>query len=308
MLLVAVLALLSAVLFVGGRDAVRAPRPAARRLIRYLKHGTPREGGGNTVFARADRLVLKMPFGTALERHLAQAGVATPVSALLLRIVVGVAAAAWLASAIGGPRLGVLAATSSALGAHALFQAARGRRIRRMESQLPGALDMLVGQLRSHRSIGEAVFDVAQWIPKPLGDECARVAEELRFGEPLSRALERLRDRVPVPAVPALATAIAVADRTGANLAECLTRQAAAARSQIAFRHEVSAMTAHARATGATLALLPIVVAGAMALLDPGVFAPMVDTGPGRILLAAAAIMEFVGWQTVRWMIRRVEP
>ena len=128
MLLVAVLALLSAVLFVGGRDAVRAPRPAARRLIRYLKHGTARESGGNTIFARADRLVLEMPFGTALERHLAQAGVATPVSALLLRIVVGVAVAAWLASAIGGPRLGVLAATSSALGAHALFQAARGRR------------------------------------------------------------------------------------------------------------------------------------------------------------------------------------
>ena len=307
MLLVALLALLSAVLFAGGRDAGRAPRPAARRLIRYLKHDASPEGR-STVFARADRLVRRMTFGAALERHLAQTGVAMPMSALLLWTAAGVSAAVGLASAIGGPLLGVLAAPSTALGAHALLQMARGRRIRRMEAQLPGALDLLVGQLRAHRSIGEAISDVAQWIPEPLGGECARVAEELRIGEPLSRAMERLRDRVPVPAVPAIATAIAVADRTGANLAECLARQAAAARAQIAFRHEVSAMTAHARATGATLALLPALVAGAMASLDPGVFAPMVETGAGRVLLAAAAVMEFVGWQIVRWMIRRVEP
>jgi len=306
-LLAALLALLSAALFAGGRDSARRPRPAARRLIRYLRPA-PRREDGISVFARADRLVLRMPFGAALGRHLAQAGVAMPVSALLLWIAAGLSAAVWLASAIAGPRLGALAAPAAAVGAHAFLQGARGRRIRRMETQLPGALDMLVGQLRSHRSIAEAISDVAQWVPEPLGAEFARLAEELRIGEPMPRALERLRDRIPVPAVPSIATAIAVADRTGANLAECLIRQAAAARAQIAFRHEVGVMTAHARATGATLALLPVVVAAAMVLLDPGVFDPMVDTGPGRILLTAAAVMEFVGWQIVRWMIRRVEP
>jgi tight adherence protein B len=305
--LVAVLALLSAVLFAGGRDAASAPRPAARRLLRYLRHDASR-GDGRAVFARADRLVLRMPFGAALERTLAQAGAVMPVSAFLLWTAAGVSTAAGLASALVGTRLGVLAAPVAAIGAHALLQTARGRRTRRMETQLPGVLDMLVGQLRSHRSIGEAISDVAQWIPEPLGGEWARLAEELRLGEPLPRALERLRDRVPASAVPALATAIAVADRTGANLAECLIRQAAAARAQIAFRHEVSALTAHARATGATLAFLPVIVAGAMVLLDPGVFAPMLDTAPGRILLGAAAVMEFAGWQIVRWMIRRVEP
>lgn len=303
--LVALLALLSAALFAGGREADRRGQ-AARRLIRYLRRGASSQGR-HTVFAGADRYLLDLPLGAALGRRLGQAGVTAPASALLLGTAAAICIAGGIASVLGGPRLGLLAVAAGAIAAHTVLQAARGRRVRRIETQLPGALDMLVGQLRSHRSIGEAVADVAQWIPAPLGGECSRVAEELRIGVPLSRALERLRDRVPAPAVPAIVTAIVVADRTGANLAECLIRQAAAARAQIAFRHEVSAMTAHARATGATLALLPLGVAVVMLLLDPSVFTPMVGTAAGRVLTGAAGVMELVGWQTVRWMIRRVE-
>ena len=307
MLFAALLVLLAAALWaVGGRTDDDRARAAARRLIRYLKRDAARERP-HSAFARADRYVLRLSAGAALERRLSQAGIAAPVSALLVGTAVATCGVAGIAGALGGPEAAFLAVPAVALAAHTLLQAARGRRVRRTEAQLPGALDMLVGQLRAHRSIGEAVADVARWLPEPLGGECARVAEELRIGVPLPRALERFRDRVPVPAVPAIVTTIAVADRTGANLAECLARQAAAARAQIAFRHEVSAMTAHARATGATLTLLPVGVAAAMLLLDPGVFAPMVGTAPGRILLGVAGLMELVGWQAVRWMIRRVE-
>lgn len=308
--LVALLALLSAALFAAGREsggAQKTEQTAARRLTRYLRRDAARQGR-DTVFGRADRYVLRTPFGAACERHLTQAGVSAPVSAALAWTAAAISAAAGIVGALGGPRLGLLTVPPGALAAYAVLQSRRARRVRRLETQLPGALDMLVGQLRSHRSIGEAVSDVAQWIHEPLRGECSRVAEELGIGVPLPLALERLRDRIPAPAVPAIVTAIVVADRTGANLVDCLTRQAAAVRAQIAFRHEVGAMTAHARATGATLALLPPVVAGAMLLLDPGVFAPMVATAPGRVLLGAAALMELLGWQTVRWMIRRVEP
>jgi tight adherence protein B len=305
-LLVVSLALLSAILFAGGRAEAEARPGAARRLIRYLRrdvHGQEPHG----VFSRADRYVLRLPFAVVLERRLNQAGITAPLSALLSGAAAGTCLVGGIASAFRGPWAGSVIILAVALTAHLLLQAARGRRLRRIEAQLPGALDMLVGQLRSHRSIGEAVTDVAQWIPEPLGGECSRVADELRMGVSLVRTLERFRERVSAPAVPAIVTAIVVADRTGANLAECLTRQAAAARAQIAFRHEVSAMTAHARATGATLTLLPVGVAAAMLLLDPGVFEPMVGTTPGRVLLAAAGLMEFFGWQAIRWMIRRVE-
>lgn len=302
-----ILALLSALaLAAGGREP--GPRTAAlRRLVRYLDHGAPREAAENA-FARADRYLLRWAPGAVLERRLRQAGVPAPVSALLLVTAAAASALAVAAAACWGPGAGPAAAVAVLPAAHALLQTARNRRLRRIEAQLPSALDMLVGQLKSHRSVGEAVADVAQWIGEPLRSECARVAEELRIGIPLARALERFRDRIAVPAAPVIVTAIVVAERTGANLAECLARQAATIRAHIAFRQEVRAMTAHARATGALLALLPAGVAGAMVLLDPGAFAPMVGTAPGRVLLGAAAAMEVCGWQAVRWMIRRVEP
>ena len=305
MLLLLLLVLLSAVLIALRATADETQQAAVRRLNHYLRN----DGGlrGGTLFARADRYLVRLPFGAALERHLDQAGATAPMSACLIGAAAAACAAAGIAGALGGPGLGALALIAAAFAARAALQAARARRLRRIETQLPGALDLLVGQLRAHRSIGEAVSDVARWLPGPLGGECARVTQELRIGTALSRALERLRDRVPVPGVAAIVTAIIVADRTGANLAEALDRQAAAARAQIAFRHEVSAMTAHARATGTTLTLLPLGVAAAMRVLDPAVFAPMTGTAPGRVLLGVAGAMELIGWHVIRRMIRRVE-
>jgi tight adherence protein B len=309
MVLLMALALLAAVAFVAASVAGR-PRPpsfAAARLARYVRGREPDPEGRGTFFTSADRSLLRLPQVHAIERRLHEAGVAAPVSAVLALTAAAAGAAGAIAGAVWGLWAAMSAIAATGIAAVVMLQNARDRWLRRIEAQLPAALDMLVGQLRSHRSIGEAVAGVAHWIADPLAAECARLAEELRIGMPLARALERFRDRVPVPAVPAIVTAIAVADRTGANLAECLARQAAAVRAQIVFRQELRAMTAHARATGTILALLPVGVAASMLLLDPGVVEPMTRTTPGRLLLAAAAAMELCGWQTIRWMIGRLD-
>ncbi|HKX18054.1 MAG TPA: type II secretion system F family protein [bacterium] len=303
MLLLTFLAVLSMLAWIGSRVDDR--NRTAHRLISLLGRAGP-VNRRESIFTYADRCLLRLPFGGVLERQVAQAGIMTPVSAALLPAGTGICVAAGIAEAVRGPSYAVLTVLLAIFTGSAALRAARTRRIRRMETHFPAALDMLVGELRSHRSVGEAVSDVARWIPGPLGGECARVAEELRVGVPLPRALDRFRDRVPVPAVPAMVTAILVADRTGANLAECLTRQAAAARAQIAFRQEVRAMTAHARTSGMILALLPVAVAAAMMAFEGGVFEPMVATTAGRVLLGAACAMETTGWLTMRWMIRRV--
>ena len=302
--LLTLVAVLSVLAWAGSRFDDRDR--AAHRLVSLLG----RAGGFDrreSVLACADRYLLRLPCVRAFERQVAHAGVTTPVSALLLSAGTGVCIAAGIAEAVRGPGCAVLTVCLATFAGSAVLRAARTRRIRRMETHLPAALDMIAGELRSHRSVGEAILDVARWIPGPLGGECARVAEELRIGVPLPRALERFRDRVPAPGVPAMVTAILVADRTGANLAECLTRQAVAARARIAFGQEVRAMTAHARTTGMILALLPVAVAAAMTAFERGVFEPMIATAAGRVLLGAACAMEMTGWLTMRWMIRRVE-
>jgi tight adherence protein B len=301
----AVLFALLAALAIAGAGREPGDRSAAvRRLRRYLE--APRGFSGSTL-GFLDRYVTAWRAGAALQRRLDEAAVAAPISALLLGTAAATLGVGTAAVLCAGPA-GVLAAVAVVAAALGALEARRARRLARIEEQTPAALDMLVGQLKSHRSAGEAIVDVSQWIADPLRGEFTRVADELRIGVPLGLALVRFRERVAVPVAAAAVTAIIVADRTGANLAECLTRQAASARTQIAFRQEVRAMTAHARTTGGMLALLPAGVAGAMLLFDSAAFAPMTGTWPGRVLLAAAAAMEFCGWQTIRWMVRRAAP
>jgi tight adherence protein B len=116
-----------------------------------------------------------------------------------------------------------------------------------------------------------------------------------------------LRRRIASRPLATVVTAILVADRTGGNLAEFLSRQCRVVRDQVAFLQEVRAATAQARSTATILTFLPAGVAAAMFVFDPAFFTPMLAPGAGRILLSIAAAMELAGWHVIRRMIGRLE-
>ncbi|HLJ61580.1 MAG TPA: type II secretion system F family protein [bacterium] len=284
--------------------ARRGASVAACRLERHVARRPVRSRRAGGVLRRVDRRLVRIQIGALIEQRLREAGVPFSVSEALLAAAAGTAAAGGAAAAFGGP--GACAAafvlcpgiTWLALGA------ARDRRCRRLDLQLPAALDLLVGQLRGHRSAAEGVAEIARRLPAPLRTECARVSEEIALGASLSEALARLRRRVPSPSLGAVVTAILVADRSGGNLAECLSRQSQAVREQLAFLQEVRAVTAHARGTATVLTLFPFGVAAAMMLLDPAAMDGLFASRAGRALLALAAALQLVGWYTIRAMIR----
>ncbi len=291
-----------------GRAASRlaqhvARRAAPARLRRPAGHGLRRLSGSSPL----DRRLLGARAAAALERDLRDAGLPLTVSEAILAAGVGAAAIGGAAAAVRGPAAGVLAATVGLAVARWGLAAMRDRRLRRLDLQLPAALDLLIAHLRAHRSAAEAITEVAQRLAEPLRGECSRVVEEVRIGASLQQALEGLRHRTRSRPLGAVATAILVSDRTGGNLAELLARQAGIVRSQVAFLQEVRALTAHARCTAVILTLLPLGVAAAMFLLSPAFLSPMLAPGPGRALLVIAAMMEIVGWRVIHGMIRSVE-
>lgn len=283
------------------------PDHADRRLDRYVARRGTRRRPGRERLAHVDRQLVRARIVAALDRLLREAGVPLRVSEALLTIGAGAVLLGGTAGAARGAWAAAAAAGACPFLAWWGLAAARDRRVRRLDLQLPAALDLLVGQLRAHRSATEAIIEVAQRVGEPLRGECTRAVEELRFGAPLPQALDALRRRVPSRPLATVVTAILVTDRTGGNLAEFLARQSKVVRDQVAFLQEVRAVTAHARSTATILTLLPVGVAMAMYLLDPGYFAPMLASYPGRALLGAAAAMELVGLQVIRWMIRGVE-
>jgi len=283
-----------------------APDAASRRLDRHVarRHARPRPA--TVALRRLDRRLVRMQLIAAFEQRLREAAIPLTVSEALLIVCIGLGLVGGAAGAAGGGFAAAATVGLSATLTWAALGAARDRRCRRIELQLPAALDLLVGQLRAHRSAAEAIAEVSRRVSNPLREECARTAEEMALGVPLPHALEGLRRRVPSRPLSAIVTAMLVADRSGGNLAEYLSRQSQAVRDQVAFLQEVRSVTAHARATATVLTLLPVAVAVAMTLLDPRSMTSLIASRAGRTLLVAAAVLELVGWHVMRSMIRSV--
>lgn len=281
--------------------------PAVRRLERHLMRRVARRQAAREILARFDRRLLRTGASSSLERRLREAGIPLAVSEAGALAAAGTLVLGGVAAAAGGVEAAAIVVTACPCVGWWALGAMRDRRIRRLDLQLPAALDLLVGQLRAHRSAAEAISEVARGIGDPLRSECARVAEEMRLGVPLPQALDALRRRIPSRPLGAAVTAILVAEKTGGNLADFLARQSVTVRAHVAFLQEVRAVTAHARSTATILTLLPVGVTAGLLLLNPGFLSPMLRTGLGRELLGSAAAMEVVGWQVIRAMIRSAE-
>jgi tight adherence protein C len=112
---------------------------------------------------------------------------------------------------------------------HWLRRRARSRAaaIRR---ELPAMLDLLRVTVQSGLSLGAALGEVGLRTRGPLAREWRAVGRECALGVPLSRSLERLSERAPLPEVAALVSALERAARHGAPLSDTLESQARDAR------------------------------------------------------------------------------
>ncbi len=283
-----------------GRDLL------ARRLQRYVVRRAVGPRRRASAFRWLDRRLARVGAAAAVDRRLHEAGVALGAPEALLGAAAGTAGAGIIAAVSAGLAAGVAAAAVCLAGGWWWLGVARDLRCRRLERQLPAALDLMIGELRAHRSPAHAMAEIARRLSDPLRTECAHVAEDLALGASLAQGLNALRRRIPSRALDAVVTATLVAEQSGGNLAECLARQSDAIREQLAFLHEVRAITVHARGTATVLSVLPAGVAAAMLLLDPNAMAPLLDTHAGRALLAVAAALQAGGWYAMRAMIRGV--
>lgn len=112
----------------------------------------------------------------------------------------------------------------------ALLEREARHRHRRLLVSLPDALDLLAIGSSAGRSPAAGFGEIARAGSGPLADELRVVVAELGCGQPLSRALLTLRQRVPGSEIATLCASIERSRRLGSPLANQLRRQAAALR------------------------------------------------------------------------------
>lgn len=181
-----------------------------------------------------------------------------------------------------------------------LVRVYRERRRKQVISQMPGFLDALAGQVKAGHSLQESLADTIPLLPRDIREEISWVFRLSRLGTPLSEAFLLWEERMPCEEVSMLVRPLRVALPAGGNIVELLTRTRDILRSRNRMREKMRSMTAQARLQAVVLTLLPPVFAGLLSKIDPEFLPRVLGTLQGKTILGISALLQFLGWLTIR--------
>jgi tight adherence protein B len=183
---------------------------------------------------------------------------------------------------------------------------ARERRRRRIEEQALDAMGLLASGLRAGYSVPQAIELVAKHSPQPTAAEFALAAQEISVSVQLYEAMARLARRNANKDYELVAIIIRVQHEAGGNLALILDSVGATLRERFELRRQVAALTAQQRLSSMVLTVLPFALLTFLFVMDRSFVEPLFVEPLGRLILAVAGAMVFVGWAFMR-SIGRVE-
>jgi tight adherence protein B len=195
--------------------------------------------------------------------------------------------------------VGLLALLSPRWGVASL----RRRRTQRVLQQLPDALTLLAGLLRSGHGLTQGLALLALRQSAPLQQELQLMLRKHRLGLPLDAAIAQLHQRIPEPDVALLAMAIRCSRELGGNLAESLQRLADGLRGRLVLQGKIHALTSQGRLQGVIVGLLPIGLMVVLTWMDPAPMKLLWVTPSGWAALALIAVLEGVGFYLIRRIV-----
>jgi tight adherence protein B len=241
-----------------------------------------------------DRLLSGKAITARLARELQRAGSGAKPGTFVLAL--GIAG---VSGALAGSVLGSLAIPLALVGLAVpvvWLKQRQHRRLAAFQEQLPEALDMLVSAMRAGYSFQAAMKLVGEEIPAPLGAEFMQFHDERRLGGEVRTALIALQDRSASPDMKMFVTAVLIHRDTGDNLSEVLSNTADVMRQRADVDRQVDRLTAQSKVSARILAVLPVLVFGAVILMDREFIQPMLAEPVGRFMLGYAVISVILGY------------
>ena len=178
-----------------------------------------------------------------------------------------------------------------------------GRRRKKLVSQLPDALDIVVRSLQAGHPIPVAISLVAKEMPDPIGSEFGMISDEIAFGSQLVTAVQRMVDRVGHPDLDLFAAMVRLQQRTGGNLTELLNSNSATIRGRQKMRLKIKALTAEGRTSALILNCAPIGVYLLVKIMAPDFYGDVEGHPTMEKSFKFAVIWMLIGNAVMRKMI-----
>ncbi|GGK39094.1 hypothetical protein GCM10010124_34880 [Pilimelia terevasa] len=189
------------------------------------------------------------------------------------------------------------------LGSGGYLRTRANRRARAFADQLPEALQLVVGSLRSGFSLAQAIDSLVREAGEPVAGELGRALAETRLGGDLEDALERVGTRNGSQDMAWLVMAIRIQREVGGNLSETLETAVETMRERGRLFRHVRALSAEGRLSAMVLLGMPVVLGAWMFFFRNEYVRPLYTTGLGAAMLVGAVVMVCVGALWMRKLI-----
>jgi tight adherence protein B len=180
----------------------------------------------------------------------------------------------------------------------------RRRRLDKFEELFPDAMDLLARAVRSGHAFTTGFELLGTEMPDPVGEEFRFTYQQHKLGLALREALLNLIVRVPLADVRIFVSALQIQQESGGNLGEILDTLSGVMRQRFTLLGEVRTHTAEGRLTMYMLSAIPFVGGVLLYLTKPAYMALLLTDPAGQQALAAALVLQIIGYCVIRCIIR----
>lgn len=170
----------------------------------------------------------------------------------------------------------------------------------------PDAVIAIARMLRAGLPISTAVRAISRESAPPVSTVFATISDQVEIGTPIEDALDIGSRQIGLADFRFFTVAVVLQHVTGGNLAATLEILSDIVRRRRAVRLKARATTAEIRVSGYVLGSLPLLIVGALLLIQPGYLSPLVNDPRGHIILGMAAGGLLLAGLTMRQMMRSV--
>lgn len=181
------------------------------------------------------------------------------------------------------------------------------RRRRKIEKQLPAALQLLASSLQAGLSLTPALELASGQLAPPIGTEFHLIVQRQRTGDSLSAALDDFYRRAPSPMVRFFTFAIATGNRYGGQQVPMLERMARAIQQQHYARERMLSLSAQARLQGKVMFLLPVGLFFAIGEVQEESKDILLTTSEGQLLMLLCVCLMVIGMLLTRRIMGRFD-
>jgi len=180
---------------------------------------------------------------------------------------------------------------------------ARKKRFKKFSNEFPNAVDVIVRGVKAGLPLIDCLKVIASEAQEPVRSEFQQIVEDQTLGMPLSEAVMRLPERIPMSESNFFAIVVAIQSKTGGSLSEALGNLSKVLRDRKKMDAKIKAMSAEAKSSAGIIGALPIIVAVLVYFTSPDYILLLFQTTTGNIVLGICAIWMFMGIMVMRKMI-----